>query len=183
MLSISDNRKLFMWIYENIGKLWVTLHVLLASHKSNSQISWNFTTSCYIGTQYWNQTRGTSCRKKRNLLIYVYGATQWHWRHRHTNITYQRKNGSQHRRKTPMMMPRVRAALCSARHPFVGLVEHAPVKGREEERKKNCWKSLWNMYGNRKSVIIYIMECIDSGQETFFEFSFSFRFYKNARCI
>lgn len=37
--------------------------------------------------------------------------------------THQRKNGNQHSRNTPMIIPNVRAALCSARHPFVGLID------------------------------------------------------------
>lgn len=37
--------------------------------------------------------------------------------------TYQRKNGSQHSRNTPIIIPNVRAALCSARHPLAGRIE------------------------------------------------------------
>lgn len=40
-----------------------------------------------------------------------------------TTLPYQRKNGNQHNKNTPMMMPKVRAALCSARHPLAGLTE------------------------------------------------------------
>lgn len=47
--------------------------------------------------------------------------SSWCWRC--SLPTYQRKNGSQHNIKTPMMMPKVRAALCSARQPFVGRTE------------------------------------------------------------
>lgn len=39
------------------------------------------------------------------------------------DTTYQRKNGSQHSKNTPMIMPKVRAALCSARHPFAGRID------------------------------------------------------------
>lgn len=37
--------------------------------------------------------------------------------------TYQRKNGSQQSKNTPIMMPKVRAALCSARHPLAGRID------------------------------------------------------------
>jgi len=40
-----------------------------------------------------------------------------------STVTHHRKKGSQQSRKTPMMMPRVRAALCSAFHPLAGRTE------------------------------------------------------------
>lgn len=44
--------------------------------------------------------------------------------------TYQRKNGSQQSRNTPIMMPNVRAALCSARHPLAGRMDPSNLIGR-----------------------------------------------------
>lgn len=42
---------------------------------------------------------------------------------RYVSNTNHRKNGNQHNKKTPIIMPRVRAALCSARHPLAGLID------------------------------------------------------------
>lgn len=42
---------------------------------------------------------------------------------KNVDTTYQRKNGSQHSKNTPIIMPKVRAALCSARHPFAGRID------------------------------------------------------------
>lgn len=53
-----------------------------------------------------------------------------------TTATHHRKKGSQQSRKTPMMMPRVRAALCSAFHPFAGRTE-PPVGLDKEFRDRN----------------------------------------------
>lgn len=55
---------------------------------------------------------------------------------------YQRKNGNQHSRNTPMMMPKVRAALCSARHPLAGRTE-PPEWKRMKEGVVALSESLW----------------------------------------
>lgn len=44
--------------------------------------------------------------------------------------TYQRKNGSQHSRNTPIIIPSVLAALCSARHPLAGLMDPSNLIAR-----------------------------------------------------
>ena len=43
--------------------------------------------------------------------------------------TYQEKNGSQQSRNTPIIMPNVRAALCSARHPLAGRMDPSNLIG------------------------------------------------------
>lgn len=45
---------------------------------------------------------------------------------------YQRKNGNQHKRKTPIIIPSVRAALCSALQPFVGRIVELPVNWKKK---------------------------------------------------
>lgn len=46
--------------------------------------------------------------------------------------THQRKNGSQHNKNAPTMMPSVRAALCSARHDLPAARRDAPVGKKEK---------------------------------------------------
>lgn len=54
--------------------------------------------------------------------------------------TNHRKNGSQHNKKTPIIMPSVRAALCSARHPLAGLIDPPVNLCKRKEEKKHIQK-------------------------------------------
>jgi len=73
----------------------------------------------------------------------------WGWATRRRPITdyglrpttHHRKKGSQQSRKTPMMMPRVRAALCSAFHPLAGRTE--PPVGADEEFRTEMKEGNW----------------------------------------
>lgn len=70
--------------------------------------------------------------------------------------TYQRKNGNQHNRNTPMMIPSVRAALCSV----LQLVLVFPVGTKKKQTKNTVTTYEYNIM-----IIVYDFRTISGGEK------------------